>query len=463
MNSHHWQDARLKKALEHAPDNNSKPSETVRAYILKTAEQALENNLSKTTHKHGSYYSYLIDVMTSKLRMPWSAAWGTAFVIAGLGIFWAIHDPKTSFEPSSSSSPSIWTTTDFSPTIDPQAIIVEQQEEPITPSTAHIQEVEIAPSIPVEEQIESSLILDTLSQEIEQQGEPTPIAPPTEELQTHVDEMGNKPTVASGAINQLPPRNRPQAISTPSAPAPQEMRRQELPNTPLEDQTVTLPPSSPPQDKQETSVTNLSGNAAITESTYEKPSQDFEHVFTDAETQPHITSPLGAARLSSSTIEIAQNSGADHADQLLSNETTEDFGSSMYAALNGASTASDLYISSLALSLPEQLTFTLENWSAVTLAQNGNTYTLKRSTSAPLPEVLLRILSISHTQEIRQASNDWEMTFYDDKHLPLGVLTLSGKIWQFKHKKQNDALMGALTESQLIQLQKILHDLTIKQ
>lgn len=460
MNSHHWQDARLKKALEHAPDNNNKPSEAVRAYILEAAEQALENNLNTTPHQQTNHWSHFMHVMASKFRMPWSAAWGTAFVIAGLGIFWAIHDPKTSFEPSSST----WTT-DFSPTIDPQTIIIEHQEKPITPSTTYAQEVDIAPSTTVEERIEIVLTPDTLSQEIIQQEEPAPIAPPSDKLQTHADEMGNEPTAASGAINQLPPRSRPQAIPTPSAPAPLEMRRQELPNTPLENQTGTLPPSSASQNKQETSIINLSGNVARAESLYEKPSQDFEHVFTDTdtETQPHLTSSSGAGRLSSSTIEIAQNSGADHADQLLSNETVEDFGSSMYAALNGASTASDLYISSLALSLPEQLTFTLENWSAVTLAQNGNTYTLKRSTSAPLPEVLLRILSISHTQELRQASNDLEMTFYDDKHLPLGVLTLSGKIWQFTHEKQNDALMGALTESQLIQLQKILHDLTIKQ
>ena len=100
MNQHHWQDARLKKALEHAPDRTVEPSAQTREHILLASSKALEEHASHVKSKSdATWWHALWQNFTSPQRAPFSAAWGVAIVAVGAAIFWSFDSLNTSSAP----------------------------------------------------------------------------------------------------------------------------------------------------------------------------------------------------------------------------------------------------------------------------------------------------------------------------------------------------------------------------
>lgn len=89
---HHWQDARLKKALEQAPDAQAKPAAATRDAILKAAHDAASPVL--TTPPPTPWWKRVLNALFGSSHMPWNAAFATLLVAGFIGLLWAINDPQ---------------------------------------------------------------------------------------------------------------------------------------------------------------------------------------------------------------------------------------------------------------------------------------------------------------------------------------------------------------------------------
>lgn len=89
---HHWQDARLKKALEQAPDAQAKPAAATRDAILKAAHDAVAP--APTTPPPAPWWKRALNALFGSSHMPWNAAFATLLVASFIGLLWAINDPQ---------------------------------------------------------------------------------------------------------------------------------------------------------------------------------------------------------------------------------------------------------------------------------------------------------------------------------------------------------------------------------
>lgn len=89
---HHWQDARLKKALEQAPDAQARPAAATRDAILKAAHDAVAP--APTTPPPAPWWKRALNALFGSSHMPWNAAFATLLVAGFIGLLWAINDPQ---------------------------------------------------------------------------------------------------------------------------------------------------------------------------------------------------------------------------------------------------------------------------------------------------------------------------------------------------------------------------------
>ncbi|CAK7044907.1 hypothetical protein [Saezia sanguinis] len=89
---HHWQDARLQKALEQAPDAQTKPAAATRDAILKAAHDAVTP--APTTPPPAPWWKRVLNALFGSSHMPWNAAFATLLVAGFIGLLWAINDPQ---------------------------------------------------------------------------------------------------------------------------------------------------------------------------------------------------------------------------------------------------------------------------------------------------------------------------------------------------------------------------------
>ena len=89
---HHWQDARLQKALEQAPDAQAKPAAATRDAILKAAHDAVAP--APTTPPPAPWWKRVLNALFGSSHMPWNAAFATLLVAGFIGLLWAINDPQ---------------------------------------------------------------------------------------------------------------------------------------------------------------------------------------------------------------------------------------------------------------------------------------------------------------------------------------------------------------------------------
>lgn len=94
---HHWQDARLKKALENAPDAHIRPSAATRKAIIDTAYQANPTQAAKvvrpTPKKPANWLLRLNQFLFDSPRISWSAL-GSLLVVGCVALLWSLNDPK---------------------------------------------------------------------------------------------------------------------------------------------------------------------------------------------------------------------------------------------------------------------------------------------------------------------------------------------------------------------------------
>lgn len=91
---HHWQDARLKKALDNAPDLQATPSATTRNKILKAAADALVKPKSNSS----SWWKNILRQLIEKSHFSRNAGFATAIVIICVGVIWTLNNPMNAID-----------------------------------------------------------------------------------------------------------------------------------------------------------------------------------------------------------------------------------------------------------------------------------------------------------------------------------------------------------------------------
>ena len=94
---HHWQDARLKKALDNAPDAQVKPDDQTRASILKAAKRAVEQSTSSTPPIKANWLERISQYLFGSPRMAWSAV-GSFLVVGFIALLWTVNDPNQALD-----------------------------------------------------------------------------------------------------------------------------------------------------------------------------------------------------------------------------------------------------------------------------------------------------------------------------------------------------------------------------
>lgn len=95
---HYWQDARLKKALENAPDFQATPSTATQNEILKTAAIAI----AEPKPTLSSWWKSILNQFVEKANFSRNAGFATAIVIICVGVIWTVGDLMKSLDPLSS-------------------------------------------------------------------------------------------------------------------------------------------------------------------------------------------------------------------------------------------------------------------------------------------------------------------------------------------------------------------------
>lgn len=108
----HWQDARLQKALEHAPDVSDPsiaPSSETRQVILKAARQAIAKDTPAIATTTGPWAKRLWSFLFQGSYTPWNAAFATLLIAGFVGLLWTINDPNSALNPANPDiTPSIY-------------------------------------------------------------------------------------------------------------------------------------------------------------------------------------------------------------------------------------------------------------------------------------------------------------------------------------------------------------------
>lgn len=93
-----WRDARLKKALENAPDAQARPGIATREAILRAAHNALP----PVKDTPSPWWKRWLQGSYAQHRMPWNAAFVTILAAGCIGLLWTLNDPTSLLPPSDS-------------------------------------------------------------------------------------------------------------------------------------------------------------------------------------------------------------------------------------------------------------------------------------------------------------------------------------------------------------------------
>lgn len=507
MTDHHWQDARLKKALQHAPDRDLKPSKEVRDHILHTAKQA---TLQTPETSSDNWKKTLAQFFAPKSRMPWNAAWGTALLIICVGVFWTFHNPETAFEPAPvdhfpkpTQPPATITATQDASPVATQAPSQENDETVETsildatvdmpPSAGHtsappiavtppVATAPVATPAPASDSASAAPNLTSSSGSFggsrydattrQDQMTPPPMAiqhdaadaesatlqAESRRLAVEQASLAEREREAEAMRRQAPSRPEPTvtAAPTPVASAP------EIPMQAAEEKRLTE------NERQREQASEISASTGKISQPMEAPSL-VQSTHTDSSMSP--PSPA------------SESSNGNYDSALFQADTKHDGISATLAGMAdmpapaepAASTAGDYVIAEEAgispapapieqpISLSDQLSVAMKEWHTLQFKAGNQTHTLQRHQAAPLPAILPRITSTHQTIDHAPATHAdaWVLVFYAQDHTALGTLTIQGNVWFFQHQ-QVPALSGKLSESQRQQLEEVLTTLSQK-
>lgn len=502
MNEHHWQDARLKKALQHAPDKDQEPSAQVREHILHTAARAVEPTMQKTTNWKNTFRQFF----NAKSRMPWNAAWGTALLIVCVGMIWLFQDPKTAFEPQppehfpqqpvpatvSDEAPSLSTTVpvpEFTPApveIGAQAesarldqaaatspalpsISIETPEvaRPAQPST-HASQPTAVPSLgglPQTAPI-SSAKLETVTDASDHLEQSTPMPMATQS-------SGPALTGSVRSAQEQPSQTRSRQQENEAA---KEDRYFEVPTPPPAPVAATPAPVTRPstpsliiaeEKTSEAEIQRRERNVAIATGSVTGSTTNTMPSAEDSSlriTQPvpnafeqDITGNYGGTLFSSDTYHGHNQSAS--AEAITSAQTTPDT-TPMADLLSIHSERNKVDSSTIqtapAKPLPEALTTALQQWNYLQFTFEGRSYILHRDKSAPLPEILPRTINAYSVIDYLPEKDGIAtiLVFYASDKTTLGTLSIQHNgTWFFQHH-QPSVLTGKLSENQRKQLEE---------
>ncbi|MGL4668549.1 MAG: hypothetical protein ACRCWR_11560 [Saezia sp.] len=393
MNQHHWQDARLKKALEHAPDCDLKPAPQVRNRILHAAAHAVQPPETQT--HTASWKQKLAQIFSLQSRMPWNAAWGTALIVVCVGLVWVYYTPdhlsETTFETSSVG----YSASDSAPILPQDAQTVKPQRTalPSTPKPAQAQ-----PPVTIEiAQPASAPVAAPAPQPRPAQAAPHPL-----------------PEASLGgilAIDAPPDQITPIAATQPVESSSTRMGEETLP-----------PPSSPSPTAQ--------GNT------------ENDH-FSVSSVQTYDSS--GAVLAGDLTMPAEDNRHSTAASATMQLESTNHFGATVDRK---ALSLSDAF--SFALQNWDTLHVTTFNQS-YSLARSQAAplpEILPRVTNTPSTTPYLLI-------QLRLDS--WTLVFYDKDRAELGTLIIQGNSWYFCNPHQTSLMLtGDLSKNQRQHLDEVL-------